>query len=157
MNNTEFTPRHAARIVLLDESGQVAIIHVEKSNYYKIPGGGVEEGEDFEAAALREAAEESGCNCEIIQPLGKIETDLPDWKLHDISRGFIAKVIGEKSQTNFDDYEKARGFNLEWAPSLDRAIQIFEGNHSVSEVDAKKLQDRDLAFLKLASDYFAQK
>ena len=157
MNNNELTPRHAARVVLLDEIGQVAIIYVTKSNYYKIPGGGVEEGEDFEAAALRETVEESGCNCEIIQTLGEIETDLPDWNLHDISHGFIARVVGEKSETNFDDYEQTRGFSLEWAPSLAQAIQTFESNNDVLEADAAKLQARDLAFLKRASDYFTQK
>ena len=155
--NTELNPRRAARIVLLDETGQVAIIYASKSNYYKIPGDGVEDGEDFEAAALRETVEESGCNCEIIQSLGEIRTELPDWNMLDISCGFVARVVGNKSQTNFDDYEQARGFNLEWAPSLARAIQIFEGNHGVSEADAKKLQDRDLAFLKRASEYLIQK
>ena len=39
--------RHAVRVVLLDDIGQVAVIYVNKHGYYKIPGGGVETGEDL--------------------------------------------------------------------------------------------------------------
>lgn len=35
--------KNAARMVLLDDVEKVAIINVGKSEYYKIPGGGVEE------------------------------------------------------------------------------------------------------------------
>ena len=39
----------------------------ELLHYFTIPGGGVEEGESFEEAAIRETMEETCCNIEIIE------------------------------------------------------------------------------------------
>lgn len=38
-------------------------------HYFTIPGGGVEEGEDFKKAAIRETKEETCCDIEIIKEL----------------------------------------------------------------------------------------
>lgn len=143
--------RRAARTVLIDDDGKVAIIYVKKHNYYKIPGGGVEAGESSEDAAKREAFEESGCCCEIIARLGQLENDLPGWELHDISEGFLAHVVGAKQQPQLDDYEEERGFISEWAPDLATAIAQIEANKA-NDPDAAILQARDLTFLKLARD-----
>ena len=50
--------REAARVVLLDEDGMVPLIYSSKLDVYKIPGGGIEAGEDIMTAASREAMEE---------------------------------------------------------------------------------------------------
>ena len=78
--------RNATRTVLLDQDNQVAVINVHKHGYYKIPGGGVESGEELIDAARREAKEESGCDSEIVAELGRIETDILGWNMYDISR-----------------------------------------------------------------------
>lgn len=143
--------RRAARTVLIDDDGKVAIIYVAKHNYFKIPGGGIEEGESPEDAAKREAFEETGCNCEIIASLGRLEQDLPGWGLHDISEGFLAHVVGAKQQPQFDDYEAERGFSTEWICDLATAISKIEANR-VDHPEAAILQARDLAFLKMARE-----
>lgn len=147
-------PRHAARVVLLDSDNRVAIIHVQEYNYYKIPGGGVEPGEDLVTAAQREALEESGCNCEIIAELGKSETEFPEWKILDISTGFLAQVIADKQMPQFEAHEQARGFTVRWLESLPEAIKAIESNH-VDESNAANMQARDLAYLKLAAEYLS--
>ena len=76
--------------------------------------------------------------------------------MHDVSHGFLAKIIGEKTETKFEDHEQARGFELQWAPSLEQAIRTFENNHNISEPTAAKLQERDLAFLKRALEHLAK-
>ena len=154
-SNEALKTRHTARAVLFDESGQVAIINVKKHGYYKIPGGGIEDGENIEAAIQREIMKESGCNSTIINELGQRETSIPGWGIHDISSGFIAVATGEKSAPNYEDYETARGFDIEWFPSLNKAIDTIE-NNSVENPDARLLQERDLAFLKLAREKLAQ-
>lgn len=147
--NEALRPKFATRTVLFDEDGRVAVINVKRHGYYKIPGGGIEEGEDIKDAATREVKEESGCECTITEELGRIETEVPVWQMLDISDGFIATVQGEKSQPTYEDWEKERGFELEWFQDLDTAISVIEGN-IVNEPGMEALQNRDLAFLKLA-------
>lgn len=148
--------KNATRTVLLDDEGKVAIINVGKFGYYKIPGGGIEEGEELVESARREVLEESGCDSEIIAELGRVETDIPGWGMHDVSDGFIGRVVGEKKSPKFDDYEAERGFSVEWHESLDEAIRMIEANDQAADSDAAILQARDLAFLKLARLHLEQ-
>lgn len=71
----EYKIRRAARAVIFDESGKMALLHVTKDGYHKIPGGGVEDGEDIKEALCREALEEAGCSIEITNELGLILKD----------------------------------------------------------------------------------
>lgn len=143
--------KESARMVLLDGEGRVAIINVGDSEYYKIPGGSVEEGESFTEAVLREVREEAGCEAEVIAGLGRVETDILGWGFHDVSEGFIGRVVGEKGMPEYDDYEKERGFSVEWH-DLDGAIGMIEGNE-VEDRDKKLLQARDLEFLKRGREF----
>lgn len=147
--------RYATRTVLLDAAGKVALIRVEKLSYYKIPGGGVEAGEDLQSAAKREVFEEAGCDCEIIAGLGRTENDLPGWDMYDISDGFLARLVGEKGQPHFEDHEAERGFALEWCENLDAAIAKIEQN-SVADPEAAILQARDLGYIKRAKEFTEQ-
>lgn len=55
--------RRASRLILLDEEGRILLFrHKQKngSSFWAPPGGGLEPGESFEEAALREAEEELG-------------------------------------------------------------------------------------------------
>ena len=38
--------REAGRAVVMDRDGMIALLHVTKESYYKLPGGGIEETED---------------------------------------------------------------------------------------------------------------
>ena len=65
--------RKAARGIVLDEQGNMAVFYKENKNMYKLPGGGLEENESFEEAFIRETKEEVGCEVEIIDCMGYIE------------------------------------------------------------------------------------
>jgi 8-oxo-dGTP pyrophosphatase MutT (NUDIX family) len=56
--------RHAARVILLDPDGRVLLMRYDdgppNGRHWSTPGGGIEEGEDYRTAALRELAEETG-------------------------------------------------------------------------------------------------
>ncbi len=149
--NENLKEKWATRTVLFDNEGKVAIINVTKHGYYKIPGGGIEDGEDWDFAARREVAEEAGCDCRILDQLGEIRTDIPVFGLRDISEGFIAEVVGEKSAPKYEAWEQERGFQVEWFRDLDEAIRVIEQNE-VKESGMERMQSRDLEFLKLARE-----
>lgn len=59
------TPRIGARVLLLDATDRVLLIHARDPqdpghHWWELPGGGLDEGENLAAAALREVAEETG-------------------------------------------------------------------------------------------------
>lgn len=53
--------RHAIRIITTSGKGEIILIYVKKGNYYKLPGGGIEESENHRLAGEREVKEETGC------------------------------------------------------------------------------------------------
>lgn len=54
----ETASRYASRGVLVDDKLHVAMMYMSKINLYKLPGGGIDEGEEIRDAFLREIKEE---------------------------------------------------------------------------------------------------
>jgi 8-oxo-dGTP pyrophosphatase MutT (NUDIX family) len=142
--------RKAARTVILD-GDKVAILEVGGGEYYKIPGGGMEEGETEEQAAKREAREEAGCEVELIERIGGF--DFSDEENKDVihsSACYLAKAITHKESVDFTEEEKKEGFKLLWV-TIDEALKMFE----VAEPKfwrAKMMNNRDYNFLKKAKE-----
>jgi 8-oxo-dGTP diphosphatase len=141
--------REASRAVIFDDNNLVALLFVGKDNYHKIPGGGIELGEDKMQALTREIKEETGCEIEVTGEVGEIIEFRSKFNLKQISYCYLGKVIS-KGVTNFDEGEKSHDFKLLWLP-LREAITKLE-NDKPLDYEGIFIQERDLIFLKKTAD-----
>ena len=106
--------RYGSRGIILNQEGKIALFNKANKNEYKLPGGGIDEGEKPEEAFKREALEETGCEIEIIKLLGTIEEHKSLDNFKQTSYIFVAKVINDKHKLNLTQKEKDEGVKLLW-------------------------------------------
>ena len=91
------TPLLAADAVILFEGG-IVLIQRDRPPYagcYALPGGFVEIGERVEAGAIREAAEETGLEIELLGLVGIYSDPGRDPRGHVVSAAFLARGRGK--------------------------------------------------------------
>ena len=136
--------RQSARAVAYGPDGKVAILHVKDRNYHKLPGGGIEEGEDEMKGLKRELTEEVG-EVEILESkyLGKLKIVVEKWGINLFSDCYKVKISKPISGPTFtkDEYD----FYLEWYP-LEEAIEKVK-NDKTDDYGGKIFQVRDLFIL----------
>jgi len=150
-----YLEKNASRVVIFDEEWKVAILHVTKKNFYKIPGGWIEIGEKIETGLFREIQEEVGINIEIQKPIGKIIEYKNDQWHKQISYCYLAKVKWPKWTPNFTEKEKNEGFEL-LRLDIDEAIQHFQ-NVNPTKYYIHFFKERDLQFLLTAKKLLKNK
>jgi ADP-ribose pyrophosphatase YjhB (NUDIX family) len=142
-----YTVRSAARAVVFDSVGRIALLHVTRHGYYKLPGDGIEPGEDIVEALTRECREEIGCSIFVGESLGEVHEYRSKFSQHQISYCFIAHVEGEIGMPTFTADEVADGFTLEWyVPEQARMIM---GSQSPIDYVGQFIALRDTAILEL--------
>jgi len=143
----KFKIRTAVRAVVYDKDGNIAVLNVSKQNYHKLPGGGVEAGEDVYTALKRECQEELGCSIEIYDELGQIIEYRKMFELKQISPCYLAKVIGEKGNPSFTEEEADDGFQIQWIPLVE-AISFLSLDKPLNNEGKLYIVPRDKAFLE---------
>ena len=143
-----YEDRYASRAVLEDDSGRIALMHVQKRDYYKLPGGGVEPGESAEQALHRELLEEVGATGRIESEIGVVEEWRDDKKMLGVSRAYYVKVIGIVGEPHFTDHEIADGFAVEWVPSINDAIEKVSRAYTREDLGIRFMARRDAAILQ---------
>ena len=85
---------------------------------WALPGGFVDEGEDLDAAALRELEEETGVKVTCVEQLKAYGKPDRDPRHHTISVAFFAFVADDTNATAADDAEDAQWFDINELPKL---------------------------------------
>ena len=142
--------RPSARGIIIKDH-KVAMIHSKKYDYYKFPGGGIEEGESPVEAMIREVKEESGLTVipESIREFGNVHRRSKTAKgglfIQD-NFYFICASENDVGNTNLDDYENEEGFALEFvAPE----IAIERNRHCPYESKMPLMLEREARVLEL--------
>ena len=151
VDTANYRKREAARAVVIDDDGKVALLRVGADNYHKLPGGGIDEGENIQDALERELLEEIGCKAEVLNEVGAIIEYRDEVELFQTSYCFTAKQIGEKGEPDFTEHELNRQFSIVWAENIDDAIAILDDDEPAS-YEGFFIQKRDLVLLRAAKE-----
>lgn len=141
----EWRTRQAARAIVLDTNGLMPFIFVSGDNYYKLPGGGIDEGETIMQALQRELLEEAGCDVEIDGEVGTVIEYRTEYNIKQTSYCYYGRVVGQGNQ-NLDQYEKDLGFELQWVTPK-QAIERIKSSTPYT-YQGPLIVERDLALLQ---------
>ncbi len=119
-NCTHTYVRNSARGIIIRD-GKIAMVHSLKYDYYKFPGGGIEDGEDPVDAVIRETMEEAGLKVirESVVPYGHVHriqkstTDGTECFIQD-NLYYLCETEEQTAEQNLDDYEAEERFMPEF-------------------------------------------
>ena len=105
----------------------IALVYSHKYQYYKFPGGGINDGEKQEETLLREVKEETGLNVllDSIKPYGKVKRRQKSNKgiFEQENYYYLCKVDGSIEEQKLDEYEDEEGFELQFV-TIQKAIEV---------------------------------
>lgn len=156
-DESSFITRTAARAVIIDEQGRVALINSTNRGCYKLPGGGIDDGELIEEALRREVKEEAGYEIYDVEPLGYTHETRHKFNQYNISYAYLAKA-GKFVGANLMEDEIEDGFQLEWHENIDAAIATIAAiDTSEKYYPVKFFTARELAILREAKRVLEEK
>lgn len=145
LKNELYSVRRAARAIIL-RGDKIALMYVQKDNYYKLPGGGIEEGESIQEALIREVAEEANASIKIDRPIGFIIEYRNHFKQLQISYCFLTTYVEDDVWHKRTDEEERIGLSLNWV-RLEEALTLIKTTEPKNYV-GKLIRERDYEFLK---------
>ena len=151
ISSKDFKERSAARAVVLNGKNQIALLKSNTHNYHKLPGGGVEPGEDMRVTLKRELLEEIGCTANVITEIGEIIEYRDKRELKQISHCYLAKQVGKQKDPSFTQSEIDEGFEVIWADDINMAIELLIQDQ-LENYDGLFIQRRDTTFLQAAKE-----
>jgi 8-oxo-dGTP diphosphatase len=111
--------------------GKLLVLFKRKQQNYFLPGGKVEAGESFEAAASREAFEELGCAVALGEKLMTFRFEV-NGKLYE-EHLFSAELLGEPQVAEPDEFEHLFWLPLQEASNHELSIPVARASEHLCE------------------------
>lgn len=144
--------RNSARSIIINNH-KIAMIHSLKYDYYKFPGGGIEDGENPVDAMIRETREESGLivNPETVKEYGYVhriqKSDNDDTECFiQNNYYFLCEVNRGAVSQDLDDYEAEESFTLEY---IEPMIAINKNRSEIHSPYNRIMLEREARVLAL--------
>lgn len=144
--------RLASRCITL-QGEEILLMYTARYDDYSLPGGGLDEGEDFLEGMIRELSEETGANnVQDVQPFGIYEEYRPWHKpdfdiVHMISYCYTCNVDKELGESALESYEVKNGMEAKWINIYDA---IKHNKNTMATSDKKGMSvERETFLLEL--------
>ncbi len=130
--------RYGARGIVTDDNNNIAVFNKKLKNEWKLPGGGIDDGETPEQAFVRECKEELGCDVEVDACLGYITETKTQGNFKQISFVFKAHKIRDLKSNNLTQKEIEEGSVCTWISKTDalKNMQLCLDNIVASKYDS---------------------
>lgn len=146
----KYKTRKAVRVVVYDDDNNIAILYLATEDFYKLPGGGIDDGEDKLEALKREVFEELGIEIKDIKEIGKIVSYRNEIKTIQYDYCYIAKLARKVQDPEYTDFEKQFDFKIKWA-KINEALKLFQ-KHKGKDYFGKMFNVRDIYLIKEISN-----
>ena len=133
------------------ENDKMLISHELNSEFYLIPGGGIEDGETLEECCVREVLEETGYKVAPLRHFLTINEYYEEYKY--VSHYFVCKVVG-RGEVRLTDAETERGLVPEWV-DVGTLLSIYEKHNDYDGINEEK-RGSYLREYKALTEYLAQ-
>ena len=156
-NGTVGTRPSVRGIIVRD--GKIAMMHSKKYDYYKLPGGGMEKGEEYKDTLVREVREESGLivKLDTVKEFGYVRR-IEKGRIEDIfiqdNFYFICEAEDEAGSQDLDDYEADEEFTLEFV-TIEHVIDVNQNANHLEKEEVQTFQgmlDRENRVLELVKE-----
>jgi 8-oxo-dGTP diphosphatase len=140
--------RPGARAVLLNVRAEIALMHVSKLGYYKLPGGGIDEGETIEEGLMRELAEEVGVRtARIVTEIGEVDEYRDAFETKAEHYVYVVQLTDILDNPTRTQKEIDHGYKTVWVKNIDEAIRLVESGTPPPEGGYEYERLRELAIL----------
>lgn len=149
--------RYNTRGVMTDGEGNIAMMKIEDSKYYKLSGGSIEITETPDKAFLREVTEETGYPAELLGYLGWIEEHKFKRKFCMVSHCYVAKKVSDKCDTSMLERSQERlGYKIEWMPYDEAVSRLKALSEQCKEYQMSFVLKREQLILEKAKEYIVK-
>ena len=150
-NDTDVIYKRPSSRAIIIKDGKIALVYSNKYNYYKFPGGGINESEDKIDALIREVKEEVGLIVikNSIKEYGEVKR-IQKSNLNQIfyqeNYYYLCDVENDLMKQNLDEYEQDEEFILKYVEPQTAIITNY--NHQ-DNLFRKTMIDRDAKVLEI--------